>query len=1262
MDPEALQRFQQEAAFLSRFRQPNIVSVYGFGQEAWSAPRAFSLADEKWFAAFGRTSPVKTFIAMEWVEGRTLDEVFWAAVADPDRQPSVRTIVRWMAEAAGVLAAVHAAGLIHRDVKPHNIMVAAGPQDVTAATTAAAVADADARHVKLMDFGIARQQRAERTLVTESGRVMGTPAYMSPEQIRAGDGDGDVGPASDVYSLCATFYELIAGRRMYRHDVATQDQVRTSKLGGHRPARLGTIARGVPWEVEALIMGGLEPEPADRHRSMEALERDLRRFLADEPIAYRTPSIARRAVLAYRRNRLVANLVGGFVVVALAGIVAYVLSIQTEKRRTGEQRDLAVRNGQMAEEQRRAADDQRAVAVAGEREARLRLADVQARNGNDLIDAGDPAGALLWYARSLPLVADAPDRDRLARLRLGMTLRLLPRPVATWDFATAAEPVATMSAVVTADGRRVVVADTSRRDGAEVGRARVLDAATGAEVARSAWHDGATGMATASRDGGRLATVTLGGVARTYEHRQVLATITRPGGVTRVVMAPGGDRLCVVSDSAHHVVEVVDPATGTPLFPPVRSDGPTAARTMFSDDGQTLLVATTAVGVRLVDAATGADRIPLVPVPMLWSAAISRDGRRFAAASGDGWGRAYDAATGEPLTPPLMHAGPVNRVEFDPAGTRLATAGTDKAVRVWSVEPGAVSPVNLPHPAAAFAVAFSPDGGRLITVAYDRALRAWDARTACRWPPRSARPRRSWTSRSGRAGATGSPSSPRPRDRVGLPRAADPGVGRAWTKGDVTRVAFDASSALVACDSTAGRVRVLRVPDGTDALEPLAHPAAVTTVEFSPDGARLLTACADGVARVWDVSAARRRRRDPAGSSTMPAAATVVAEFRYPGLRSARYRPGSRQVLTAGTGRDAPRLWDLAAPAGPIAAFDHGSAVRDEAFSADGRRLATAGETGGSGCGTRRRAAAGPDLKSPRRNAATVVRFSPDGRLVASAHVTGSLAVWDATTGALLAEPPSPNGPFDVAFNPDGSRFLACGGDDFVNLFETRAQASPSAVVRGGTFSAFAAFHPTADAVFASSLASGRLYDLGGAAIGPPLFAMPLGRGTFSPDGRWLVTLGLTLRVWDASPDARPAADLSTIAAVLSGRTIDDRGVLRPLAAGEGADLLRDIRPVPRRAVNRQDRGGREGPWQLTRRPPPPGRPPPPAGRSPARSAAPPWARRPARRGPADDRRRRDRDRPGRPAVDLDTPPARCSSARSTTPASAPPRSRASPG
>jgi hypothetical protein len=99
MDPETVARFQQEAAFLSRFRHPNIVGVYGYGQEAWSAPRAFSLAGEPWFDALAKTAPVKTFIALEWIDGRTLDDVFRAAAATPKERPPLATLCGWMAQA-----------------------------------------------------------------------------------------------------------------------------------------------------------------------------------------------------------------------------------------------------------------------------------------------------------------------------------------------------------------------------------------------------------------------------------------------------------------------------------------------------------------------------------------------------------------------------------------------------------------------------------------------------------------------------------------------------------------------------------------------------------------------------------------------------------------------------------------------------------------------------------------------------------------------------------------------------------------------------------------------------------------------------------------------------------------------------------------------------------------------------------------------------------------------------------------------------------
>ena len=166
MEADSIARFHQEAAFLSRFRHPSIVGVYGFGQETWAAPRAFSLAGEPWFDAFAKTAPVKTFIALEWIEGRTLDEVFREVASAPAKKPELRTLAAWMAASADALSVVHAAGLIHRDIKPHNLMVTRD-------------GGTGAERIKLMDFGIARVLKAERTLVTEGGRAMGGAHHQS---------------------------------------------------------------------------------------------------------------------------------------------------------------------------------------------------------------------------------------------------------------------------------------------------------------------------------------------------------------------------------------------------------------------------------------------------------------------------------------------------------------------------------------------------------------------------------------------------------------------------------------------------------------------------------------------------------------------------------------------------------------------------------------------------------------------------------------------------------------------------------------------------------------------------------------------------------------------------------------------------------------------------------------------------------------------------------------------------------------------------
>ncbi len=296
-------RFQEEAGFLGEIDHPGVVGVLGHGVATW-IPRDYAdLSKEGWFEDF-RRNPVKDYIALEFVEGESLDAVFKRPAAEA---PDSEALVDWFAQAAEALAAVHALKLVHRDVKPHNLMATPGGV------------------VKLLDFGIARSQDEAKTVYTHLGKDALTPPYAAPEQLlKTAGGEAEVGPAADLYGLCATFYELFAGSRLYDRDEVGEARAMASKLNGDPPTPPRRLNRQVPREVEVLLLAGLQKDVGLRPASMEALAADLRRVQADRPIEFQRPSYPRRAVLWGRRHRrpLQVAAAATLVVGLVSGVVA----------------------------------------------------------------------------------------------------------------------------------------------------------------------------------------------------------------------------------------------------------------------------------------------------------------------------------------------------------------------------------------------------------------------------------------------------------------------------------------------------------------------------------------------------------------------------------------------------------------------------------------------------------------------------------------------------------------------------------------------------------------------------------------------------------------------------------------------------------------------------------------------------------------------------------------------------------------------------
>lgn len=285
-DPELEARMVREARAQARVEHPNVCRVYEVGERN------------------GRP-----FIAMQYIEGESLDR---AAASLP-----LEAKVSLVKKAAEAVHAAHVVGLVHRDLKPGNILVEEDGQGVL--------------QPYVLDFGIARERSLPE--LTMTGQVLGTPGYLAPEQAR-----GEVGGLdrrSDIYSLGVVLYELLSGERP--HEGASSVEILVNLLG-KEPRPLRQVLPHVPRDLESVVMRCLEVEPERRYPSARALAEDLDRFLDGEPVLARPTSLLDRLWRRARRNRLAAALVvaGTLAVVALgtaliAGWIKYTFDLERER-------------------------------------------------------------------------------------------------------------------------------------------------------------------------------------------------------------------------------------------------------------------------------------------------------------------------------------------------------------------------------------------------------------------------------------------------------------------------------------------------------------------------------------------------------------------------------------------------------------------------------------------------------------------------------------------------------------------------------------------------------------------------------------------------------------------------------------------------------------------------------------------------------------------------------------------------------------------
>lgn len=256
-----VQRFLNEAKVIGRLTHPNIIAIHDVGEEEGAV-----------------------YIAMEYLEGMSLSEVV------KGRKPNAIAVVALGVQLAETLDYAHQKGVVHRDIKPSNIIVQTDGQ------------------IKITDFGIAHLDGSTATLKTQTGEVMGTPAYMSPEQVLSRAVDG----RSDIFSLGVILYELITGRRPFGAGSRSLVNV-FNDIVQITPPEPSSIIPGLPRELSRLIMKSLQKNPAKRFQSGREFAEALRLCLI-APVPPPSVTLPKRAWY-------VAWLMGSVVLAAAAVVV-----------------------------------------------------------------------------------------------------------------------------------------------------------------------------------------------------------------------------------------------------------------------------------------------------------------------------------------------------------------------------------------------------------------------------------------------------------------------------------------------------------------------------------------------------------------------------------------------------------------------------------------------------------------------------------------------------------------------------------------------------------------------------------------------------------------------------------------------------------------------------------------------------------------------------------------------------------------------------
>lgn len=990
-DSPAARRFIDEARITGQLQHPAIPPVHHIGA----------------------TPDRRPFLVMKLIKGDTLSELLAGDSADRGRFVAV------FAQVCHAVAYAHARNVIHRDLKPANVMVGAFGE------------------VQVMDWGLAKlltsKDRPEETLederteirtlrdadsATQAGSVLGTPAFMSPEQ--AGGEIGKVDERSDVFGLGAMLCAILTGKPPYV--AANSDDVRLMAIRGETADAIARLEKsGTDIELIAICKHCLtvdrEARPKDANEIAIAVTEHL---VAAEERARRAELDQVRSQEQRRRRRMQFTLAGSFIGLFLvAGVSVLLATLWKRAESDRHSAELARGEAELARGEAESARD--AEQLAREQVARIAY------------------GRTMQVAYQLWQDGDIGASRKLLQVtnphRRGWEWRYVHR-LCNPSLVTYKHSGGVTGAAFAPNGKQFVTSGGDKT-------VQIWDIVSGAIVQSFSGHENQVWSPNYSRDGLRLVAAGYDKTAKIWDVKTGNTIRTLKGHsefLSSASFSPDGQK--VVTGSYDQTAKIWDLRDGTTLHTLQHSE--MVGEATFSPNGEFVLTACGDKTANIWDAKTGTLFFSLKGhTDAVRQARFNGDGTRIVTGSDDNSAIIWDVKKRTALTILKGHTSSITSVAWSPDETRIITASHDRSAKIWSVETGAELQTLKAHSSYVFGAVYSPDGSRIVTASWDRTARIWQ----------------------------GTPKSE--------PLLLDGGNDGSKTKLTLNTTSLSPDESLLAICDSSNIVRVVNAHDNSELAILKGHSSTVGELHWNLDGTRIVTSSLDKTVRIWNsrtgvhLSTIRTEALFFANASLSPdgsrlvtcsmgkepakvwdansgkelltlkgeaAALTRCAVFSSEGTRivTGGGRKSNSEYDFKSDGEDfAVRVWDASTGVELTNISGHTDTISDVSFNADGSRIVTASHD---------HSARVWDLETGREllvlkghvSGLYSASFSPDGSRIVTGSNDNTAKIWNATTGDEVLSLRAPGRAISSArFSRDGIRVIGASHDG-VRIWDAR--------------------------------------------------------------------------------------------------------------------------------------------------------------------------------------------------------------------------------